>query len=680
MNPPDLLSPAPYETRAERYDATHRLISETCRKWFDSEGNWIHPVGVSAEGAWIHPPQPIPKTYTRFVFWMTMGLLCGSEEDVRLGNAILEKTRFHSHNIPDQPGVDPEKIPPFDIFVTNHSMQMLAVHGKKLDESVKQQIEFWATAGLRDYMGNRSADLQFHGFNDNMPAKATLGLILGGEYFEDSDAFEHGLWNLHQLARMLSRRGLISEYNSPTYTPFTLVNLTVISQYAKSEEARTLASQCCERIWAEILAAFHRPTGLMGGPYSRAYHFDSTAHLSTQSFLLWLALDEMVLPNPIEEFQKDPIELLHAHGFAPESLGRLAWVSSCQLTPPKELLRWSRDRQYPFQFHATAERGGDGEKYCSEVNITQYQEKDFSLGTAEGECWSQLQSEVFYFTYRKKQPATRREDVRVAYTRYLIDDEDPKDPGESLKTHGIVHTLQDKREALVLARPTLNLSATPLRRLRFCLIIPEHFGTIDRIIETETHLFLEDGPIRYAVRPLNPSDWEGTARIKMNRIENYLLLSLENYNGLPRQFTEEELKQTLNGFVFSVGRCDEETFESFHERVTDSHCLDSWYFDSRTVRYHSTETELEICYSPGGNHVRYASIKGRIRPNPVWKADGLPVQDLPFLGTPPPQQPLRFPYRHLKVPFAPEAPWTIHSDLSSQKSISSGSGWRKHHP
>jgi len=28
---------------------------------------------------------------------------------------------------------------------------------------------------LNDYPGNRQADLQFHGYNDNMPAKARWG-------------------------------------------------------------------------------------------------------------------------------------------------------------------------------------------------------------------------------------------------------------------------------------------------------------------------------------------------------------------------------------------------------------------------------------------------------------------------------------------------------------------------
>lgn len=669
-----LISPSnPWKSSAEsRRAEVIRLTSQSCHEWFDREGRWVHPVGVAADGEWINPPQPIPSTFTRLTFWLCMGLMNGSEADKNLGNAILNRAKFFPHIAPKNGEAVPQ---PFDIFVTNHSMQMLTLHGEKLDPAVREKLERWAETGLADYRGNRQADYQFHGFNDNMPAKATLGLVLGGEYFNHRQALEHGLWNLRQLRDLLTRRGLFSEYNSPTYTPFTIVNLTEIARHARHEEAKELAAQSVERLWADILGHFHAPTGMVGGPYSRAYHFDSTGHLTSLSFLLWLVRGEGVFPHPIEEFSLKPLRLLHPHGFCPEGLGRLAWISSCQLTPPHYLADWAERRTYPYTLKATAERGGGGECHAGEVYTTQYQEEDFSLGTAEGDTWSQMQSEVFYLTYRHKRPATRREDVRVAYTKYLINDEAPRDPDEALRTHGNVHTLQDGRTALVLARPSLNLAGIPLRRMKFSLLLPQHFGEIDYCEMVYGHIHIEDGTIRMAIRPLNSSVWGGDEPVRIEKNGPYLLLSFINYEGSERTFTREELGRTLNGFAFTIAPVEEESREDFRKRVSEAECVDYWHFAFRTVRYRLGKTLLEMNYAVESDHVRFACVNGKLLSRAPWQADGLPAEQLPFLSGSDSPNAVQVPYEHLRVSWKPDAPWVIHSNGSSRQGAFLGAGW-----
>jgi hypothetical protein len=633
-----------------------RLTSDACHKWFNFDGEWIHPVGLQKDGRWTNPPQPLPKTYNRLIFWLCMGLLDGSEEDVRLGNAILERTPLYL-KAPDSEG----DTPAFDIFVSNHAMQMLILHGDKLSASIRLKLESWARVGLRDYRGNRQSDLQFHGFNDNMPAKATLGLILGGEYFGDTDAVEHGLWNLRQLRDLLTRRGLISEYNSPTYTPFTLVNLTEVAHHARHPEAREIAGQCVERLWADVFSHYHAPTGMAGGPYSRAYHFDSVGHLSTLSFLLWLILGDEVRPNPAEEFGRESIRLLHAHGFCPESLGRLSWVASCHLNPPPDLVLWQQNRKYPFEVRATSERGGGEHSiYPSEVVTAQRQEKDFSLGTALGEAWSVHQSEPFYLTWRRRQPACSVEDVRVGYLKYLIDEEAPRDPEQSIPTHGDVVAIQGGRSALVLARPALNLAGKPVERLKLSVLFPCHFGKHDHVVVRNNHLFLEDGPVRIALRPLNATNWGGNAELRLETAPNYLLASFYNYEGEPRAFTREELGRTLNGFACIIGLRDECSREEFQASVLACDCVDTWAFGMRTVRFQSPDNLLEIAYAPATDHIRYTALNGRLYPRPTWQADGLPESKLPFLGEDASSpNPSRIPYHHLRASWAPDAPWCI---------------------
>ena len=59
-----------------------------------------------------------------------------------------------------------------------------------------------------------------------------MGMILGGEYFGDAAAVEHGMWNLRQLRDLLTRRGLLSEYTSPTYSPLSILNLAEVARAA----------------------------------------------------------------------------------------------------------------------------------------------------------------------------------------------------------------------------------------------------------------------------------------------------------------------------------------------------------------------------------------------------------------------------------------------------------------
>ena len=628
-------------TQEERRQDVAQLTAKFCRQWFDDQGEW--------RGAGVAPD-------TRVTLWLCFGLLPGDEESVALANNILGSLAFHHHHPTRTPE---EEAADFDIFVTNHSVQMLVSYGEKLRPDVRHKLEVWARPALRDYAGDRQSDYQFHGFNDNMPSKATLGMILGGEYFGDSEAVEHGLWNLRQLRDLLTRRGLMSEYTSPTYSPLTIINLTEIALLAKNAEARSLAAQCVERVWADVLGHFHSPTGTMGGPYARAYQLDSTGHFSTVACLLWIVLGERTSFNPITEISLDPIRLVHHHDDRTSQLGILGWLSTCPLRPPEYLLQWLENRTYPFRLKASAERGGDG---AGEVNTTFYSEKDFALGTSEGESWCELQSEMFFLQFRRHAPFRGIEDLRTAYCRYLVNDQHPGDHKEDhcLKPHSITHTVQEGRVALVLTRPSLSLANTNVQSLRFSFILPTHFGEMERIEVRGGTVFMEDGTIRLGLRGLNVTDWGRQAAVKIERVAHYQIISFFNYEGEARCFSEEELGRTLNGFVAVIGVKAEESWDAFLERVAAMEVLDYFHLGTRIVRCKVGETILGMSYALKTDRVRYSTIHGRLTERPLWDADAMPAERLPFLKIAQPNS-LEFPHKHLRVVWAPEAPWVIGS-------------------
>jgi hypothetical protein len=632
------LAPA---TPGERRAAVVALAAQRYREWFNPDGLWV---------------SPLPAPDVRETVWGMFSLLQGGPEEVALANVVLRQLPFNHHNPTRTPG---EAETQFDIFVTNHTVQLLIQHGPKLEPDVRQKLEGWARHALGDYAGDRQSDYQFHGANDNMPAKATLGMILGGEYFGDDEAVEHGLWNLRQLRDLLTRRGLLSEYTSPTYSPLSIVNLTEISLHSRHAEARELAALCAERVWADVLGHFHLPTGIMGGPYSRAYQLDSTGHFSTVSALLWIALGGMTAFNLIEELSHSSIRLVHHHDSYPSQLGLVSWIASCPLEPPAYLLEWLENRSYPFNFRASAERGFEG---AGEVNTSFYTEEHFALGTAGDEAWCELQAEVFFLHYRRHAQRHGVENLRTAYCRYLINDQCPGDrrADHLLKPHGVVQTVQEGRVALVLSRPSLALEEKELRSLKFSVILPEHFGTVEKIEATDSCVFIQDGPVYLGLRILDGTDWGRREKVRIEQAPNYRILSFYNYEGEPRRFSREELGLTLNGFVAVIGLKSEENWESFRERVRRMEVLDYLLFGSRTVRCKVGKVILGMNYAVQNNRVRYRTVNGKCAPRPVWEADGMPPERLPFLAQAQPNS-LELPFRHLRAVWAPDAKWAIAS-------------------
>jgi len=651
----DDLEPFPHATtQSERRQQVFRLARHYAHKVFHDDGRFALP------GKEPHLVASL---------WIAFALFEGGPADRALAEAMLLRGELSTH-IPPRSPEEAATSSQFDIFCSNHTIQLLHMHGERLSAKLRRKLEQWGRWALRDFSGDRQCDYQFQGYNDNMPAKATLGMILGGEYFGDNEAVEHGLWNLRQLRDMLTRRGMISEYSSPTYTPLTLTNLTLVARRARHAEARELAGRCVERIWSDFLGHIHPPTGLFpGGPSSRSYTADSVGHLSAANMMLWLALGDTVFLNPVKELHREPERLvLHAGADLTYSISKMAWYAACEFSPPAHLLEWMQKRSYPFHIRATAERGDMGDASTGEVLTTQHQEEDFALGTVEGE--TNNQAEPLYLNYRRRASASDPEHVRVVYTRYLIDKQVPGErvegasgpfSGESgyLFNYGRSHTVQKDRIAMLLQRPQMLLAGKPVTSLRTAVIIPAHFGPVKKIEHRDGHVFIQDGPIHLALRPMNGTDWGREESVRVEFVNRYHMISFFNYEGPPRAFNEEELGRTLNGVIAVVSLQREERYEDFCRRVTSAQLVDYYCFFARTTRYRLGDTEFGFSYAVQFDRVRHATINGKPVPRPIWDADGLPSERLPFLNGRPQLNKMEIPYKHLRVIWDTKRPWQI---------------------
>jgi hypothetical protein len=279
--------------------------------------------------------------------------------------------------------------------------------------------------------------------------------------------------------------------------------------------------------------------------------------------------------------------------------------------------------------------------------------------------------------YRLKAPAMRVEDARTGYVRYLINDDHPAHEEHVINSKGHFHVLPDRRVALGLSRPSLNHEGKEVSALKMTFIFPTQFGPLEKIEIADGHVFIQDGPLYLALRGLNQTNWGCPEPIRIEPVRNYQQVSFYNYEGPPRKFTAEELGRTLNGFISVIGLAREESFADFRRRVLQAQLVDYFHFDMRVVRYQLGDSLLEAGWAVPPDRFRFATVNSRLLPRPAWEADGRPAERLPFLGEPPVPTPLEIPYSHLRVIWAPDAPWMIAAKGREPlpRKIIQGKGW-----
>lgn len=647
------------DTRAGRGAAIRRAARHLARQCIAPDGRWILD---------DHPPED------RQWLWLAGSLLHdGDLADRPFAEALIVNA------LPTDPatGMDLKPAGAWSVFANNHAITLLCRHREVLGAAARERLMEWARQALAPHPGDRQADYQFHGYNDNMPAKATCGLILGGELLGDPGAVAHGLWLLRQLRDQFSRRGVISEHCSPTYSPLTLAYLEEIAHDASDAEARSIATGCAERMWAELLGRYHPGLGLASGPSSRNYATDSVGQLSQLNHLLWHILGAEVIPDPLAELTREPARLLlHHEGDRFFNLVERAWFTTMPWNPPAHLVEWMRTRGFPHRMVATAERAEGANPAgmshaAGTILATSWHEPDFALGTSDGD-WGHGQAEEWHLAWRRRAPARDPADLRCAFVRMLPDDARPGIPavqgiwrGEAGFAGDLArsHTLQAGRSSMLLMSPATFLAGRSFRRLRMLLAVGEHLAPLPRfeLDAAQRCLWIEDGPLRIGVRFLGCLGFGAPAQLAAEHRDGYALAWLNLWDGPGRSFTADELATASCGYVAEVGLAAEETRAAFEARVLAAPLTDYEYFGQRTVRWAGAGGALAMSVGLRSWGRRYATIDGRQVAEPAWEATGLPAARLPFLGGVPDDGLYELPHADLGVHFAPWERWAIHS-------------------
>lgn len=676
--PPDLST---FESRTrEFFQQTVKLATS----WYDSEGNWL--------------PDSKPAS-TRDRYWLCFAFY--SQNQASLADAVIRVGKTHgvSHdNTPDSS---------FNIFHTNIACVLLLKHRQRMAPDVVEKLENVVREGLCFLPGNRQPDYQFHGYNDNMPAKASMGLILGGEMLGDDDAVEHGLWNLRTLRNMLFRRGINSEYNSPSYTPLTIHAMGEIAEHAKNPEARELALKIEHRLWLDLAARFHPEIGIASGPYSRAYNCDTIAHLSSLSVLLWFVIGESSRPSILEIFKPDHGLVLHHRGDVPHNIVNRCWTASGNYHLPAAAQRMFAAKSYPFRVVATAESGDCGIDVPADTIRTEtYLQRDYTVGTSSAHFLSGEQSMSYFATFKREPEVRSFRDIGTVFHKFTINDEVPglikgardgsgkicSNSGEqdNLDSKCTLLALQSDSTVMLHTQPALGLAGVdismvpfalpnqavagkprPIHRLNEMLVFPAHFSGADEVCIGNRALSswsgqatsgewigARIGKLLIAVRPMAYTEALGKPTITLEKINRYEVIRTTFYEGPERTFTRGELKLIFGGYVIEHASTDEyPSLSAFISDLSES-LFSDFHLTTRRMRYRRPEIpgrpalEMELSVSASSRTPRYALINGMNVPQDTRvQIDGLADADIPIINEPWESTPSFFPWEKIYVPW-----------------------------
>lgn len=654
---------------ASSHDFLHRsqlYLQHACAaasQWYAQDGTWI---------ATSLPPA------TRERYWLCCALFTLGKND--LANAIIRQSIVDNSAEYGCPTT-------YNIFHTNIATVLLKAYAPQIELDVRNMLRRLIHEGFSFFPGNRFADYQFHGYNDNFPAKATMGLILGGEMLEHAPAIEHGLWNLRQFHAQLRRGGVNSEYNSLTYSPLTIHALAEIAQEAQHPEARHLALALEERLWIDMAARFHPGMGVVAGPHSRAYTIDTLAHLSCASALLWLILGEAAHPSPMELFNPPRDLVLHHEGDVPFNVAQMCWFATGHYHVPETAHRLLQEKNYPFQATALAEVGDWGPDFPARtIQVETRLERDFAVGTSSTPYGNGWQSAPYMVTYKQRADVLSFRDLGTVYSKFLINNQEPGKISASaipsseqcdLVSHGNAFTCRSENTVLLLSHPHLSLGGdandhsqkpTPLSCLRETILFPCHGGEADEIrvgnsrrstwsgdVPHGEWIACRRGRLLIAIRPLVHSSVMGTPCIRLEKQNRYDVLSCTFYEGESRSFSRAQLRHVYGGFVAEHASVDDyQSLDEFVEELENAEFTD-YFWTTRKVRYrrpiglHRPELEMELSWSPGAQPPRFCQINGQSIAPTLLKIDGVDSTLLPILREPRQTIAPYFPWKQLDV-------------------------------
>ena len=655
---------SPQKERRDQWFATtrshlHKLVNP------DGSGKMLH-----FNAPWREPVWVLPAAYT------------GGQEFIDLANRMVEQCA-------KAPQVDYKEYGArggmeWNIFNSNVFAHCLHRFEKLLTPAAREVMEWHARETCKMVRGSRQPDYKFHGANDNMPMMGTFGMVFAGEVLGIPEAIDHGLWNLQELRRLLSRSAWASEFNSSTYSAITLTGASKLATYSRTPEIRELALEIEHRLWAEVLLHYHPSTFMQAGPNCRSYTIDYVGHTHTLQAVLWMAFGaEATGRDPLKScFEPDGREVMHFEGNPWQTIAEWCDAFDTELHVPEDLARLVTQRQYPAILRGRSECLARFDGMAAPYHTETYMEDAFSLGTVNGPLCGGEQTTACYVTYKRQHEVKNFRDAATVFFKYLVSDgpaavfepskEDGYEGDKFVPNKGWWYSLQKRSSALLLTTPGLKgLNEKPMetKSLRLSVVFPAHYGRISRSMIGDgpaqngatggsaevVPVSVEAGEVFIHIQPLLPTNLPRHAAVRFSTCGHYEVLDLINYEGPLRTFTRKEAAHVLNGMVLTVeAKSEFESLESFHRQMSGAVIRDYFAMEHRFLLFQRQDVEFEVSYTPEPFGVQTEAIDGRTVARPVFESNQIDVNALPFMtGTVPPSRPF-FPWDTMAICWYPE--------------------------
>lgn len=545
--------------------------------------------------------------------------------------------------------------------------EMLVRYNDKFDADTRKIAEDYIKSEL-DHAANPRVHPSM--YNDNFGNMAIYTLIVAGGLLNLPEYVEIGKQKLDQVCDLFRRCGAIMEYGSPVYTPLDLVVFAEMANHFTDPELREKALKCEERMWVEVVTHYHAPTGLLAGPYSRAYSADTIGHPNIINALFWRIFGEKAFLNAMNyAFEQIENEVVHISVNA-LMLPNDAWIIGIPYHFPRWLEKVALEKVFPYHAEFAVEcipadalaYNPEDEPYCAfgghRSTNTTYMTPEYSLGTAMQQYHSGSGSESFYVTYKNCEVAKKLEDVGVIYSKYIFNDKQPqqenvyayygKSGKEGFRDEGRKFGIQYENTSLMVYKP-LHLERKHVQSAKLTIFIPAYFydgfeiSAGGRKVKTLPYSSVEPVTVcvkayksMFAFKPLVLTDFGREAAVKIEKKSSHIQISFYNYEGPEREFGDLELIYAQNGFVCTAATTEEypdfAEFAKFADKGKISDVMEqSAKMYTRRVKYQNDGVELYFIYNPLVEGIVTATANKKPFGRHILKADMLDYKKIPLL-------------------------------------------------
>ena len=388
---------------AKRRSAIYALHRDTHRDHFSEDGNWVGPFDRDE------------TAHSREWLWHSFAFLEGDAADRRLGDAIVAATP----NTPNH-------------FNSLGAAQVWIHYEDRLDDAAVEHLRTLINDGFAE-----SIDFSFgaNGVNNFTAMRAFFFLAAARlmemyevpyvhksipEVYNRFRVRKFGINLLRLLEAQLQRTRLAEEFNSPNYSPLTLMGIASVVCWEEDDDVRAIAERIERRLWEELLAFHHPRLGQQSGPFSRGYLADTVGHASNWRVIsAFVGLDgattvEDLLYRPVPGQVILPT-LDHAHVQC-----MACWLMRPDFHIPADVLAAWSERTNPYSFEADYEWPGTGFRR-SDGKVVLNVEGDYRTPGGRGTAWC-YQEEGFALGSMSETHTAQNHACRVVYRHHEGDE------------------------------------------------------------------------------------------------------------------------------------------------------------------------------------------------------------------------------------------------------------------